>query len=443
MSRILIRGAHVIASPQHADHGKVQSILIEGDTISALGEDAERLARPSDDILDGQGRIVIPGLVNAHMHSWQTGLRGIGLDWNLMEYLGFMHGRVMAAMRPEDVYIGNLAAALNQLNAGTTMLADWCHANSTPDHTEAAISALKDAGIRAMFLHATPMGKAQSREEVESLLRNAAFTSSGLLTLGLAIAGPLYSPKDIAEADLELARDLNLVATMHHSGGPGCPDEVWHDLIAKDLIGPRVNIVHGNTIGDDLMDRLVDAGATFTITPEVEMNDGHGHPITGRLRERGVAPAIGIDIECAIGPSVIGAAVVAMVHQRAIDAPQPGVPPQATAKRINRMEPLYWATGAGAHALGMGSKIGEIIPGKQADVTIIDGRALDLWPNNDPLATVLRSNSSHVETTIVAGRIVKRGGTLTDFPERELMDRLSESSQHILEAASLPEEAFN
>ncbi|MEF2074145.1 amidohydrolase family protein [Consotaella aegiceratis] len=346
-------------------------------------------------------------------------------------------------MTPDDVHIGTLAAAVTQIASGTTTLGDWCHANLTPDHTDAAIAALQEAGIRGVVLHGAQMGSGHRREEIERLLASGAFSKDGLLTLGLAVAGPLYSPPDVAEADLSLAREFDLIAAMHHSGGPVCPPEIWHGLIKKGLIGPHVNIVHGNTIGNDLLDRLVDAGVNFTITPEVEMNDGHGHPITGRLRKRGIAPAIGIDIESAISPNLLFAAGVAMVHQRALDAELTLTEQRSGTVRIHRIEALHWITGAGARALGLAAQVGVIAPGRQADLTIIDGRALDLWPNNDPVATVLRAGSAHVEAVLIAGRRVKSGHALIFDNVEGLMDELREAGERILAAADLPPAALS
>ena len=111
---------------------------------------------------------------------------------------------------------------------------------------------------------------------------------------------------------------------------------------------------------------------------------------------------------------------------------------QSDANRICRIEALHWVTGAGAHALGLGEEIGTIAPGRQADLTIIDGRALELWPNNDPIATVLRAGSTHVEAVLIAGRTVKRDKTSAFKGLDKLMNEARESSERLLAAADLP-----
>ena len=107
--------------------------------------------------IDGRGMIAMPGLINGHIHLWQTALRGVAADWTLDQYFGVLIGQVVRLYTPEDVYIGNLVGALDQINSGVTTLFDWCHIVNTPDHADAAVDALQDAGIRAVFAYGTPM----------------------------------------------------------------------------------------------------------------------------------------------------------------------------------------------------------------------------------------------------------------------------------------------
>jgi hypothetical protein len=107
-------------------------------------------------VVDAPGCIVIPGLVNAHMHTWQTALRGVAANWTLLEYFKKMHAGLATVFEPQDLHIATRMGALNQLNCGTTTLADWCHNNPTPEHNDAAIAGLLSTGIRAAFFHGTP-----------------------------------------------------------------------------------------------------------------------------------------------------------------------------------------------------------------------------------------------------------------------------------------------
>jgi cytosine/adenosine deaminase-related metal-dependent hydrolase len=144
-------------------------------------------------VVDGRDRIVIPGLVNAHLHTWQTGLRGVAADWTLPGYFRQMHAGLATRFRPEDIYIATLAGALNQIRCGTTTLVDWCHNNPTPAHTDAAVDALARSGIRAAFFHGSPKPERRPgephysevphpRSEVERLLKGSGWQVLGRTT---------------------------------------------------------------------------------------------------------------------------------------------------------------------------------------------------------------------------------------------------------------------
>jgi 5-methylthioadenosine/S-adenosylhomocysteine deaminase len=228
MNRTLIRNALVISMvPGQVDPPQTD-ILIEADRIAAMAPD---LVANDAETIDATGRIIIPGLVNAHLHTWQTALRGVSADWTLLEYFRHVHAGLATHFSPEDVRIGTLAGALNQIACGTTTLGDWCHNNPTPAHTDAAIDGLHESGIRACFLHGSPKPDPRPgephfseiphpRAEIERLLRGPFASRDGLLTLGMAILGPHYSTTTVALADFRLAREMGLIASMHQGGGP-------------------------------------------------------------------------------------------------------------------------------------------------------------------------------------------------------------------------------
>ena len=122
-------------------------VLIDGDTIAAVGPDLT--AGPHANVIDARHRIVMPGFVDTHRHTWQTPVRGVLPSCTLDEYFAGMLNNIGMQYRAEDVYIANLMGALEALNAGITTLLDWSHVNNTPEHADAAIGGLTEAGIRA------------------------------------------------------------------------------------------------------------------------------------------------------------------------------------------------------------------------------------------------------------------------------------------------------
>ncbi len=114
---------------------------------------ATNLDATGAEVVDLTGRIVLPGFVDTHRHTWQSVVRNVASDWSLTEYLAGLHTGLSKYFRPEDTYAGNYLGALEALDSGITTLVDWSHNLATPAHADAAVKALKDTGMRAVFAH--------------------------------------------------------------------------------------------------------------------------------------------------------------------------------------------------------------------------------------------------------------------------------------------------
>jgi cytosine/adenosine deaminase-related metal-dependent hydrolase len=448
MTLTLIRAATILTMDDRLGDIAGADLLVEGDRIAAIGRN---LDAGDADIVDGRGRIVIPGLINAHMHTWQTALRGFAANWTLLEYFRRMHAGLATLFRPEDIYIATLVGALNQINHGVTTLVDWCHNNPTPAHTDAAVRGLFESGIRAAFFHGSPKPDPEPgqphfsevphpRREVERLLAGPLANRDGLVSLGLAILGPHYSTLEVALHDFRLAREFGLTASMHQGGGPAKTPGGWERLIEEGLVGRGINVVHGNDLSDELLGRLVDLGVSFSVTPENEMIQGHGFPITGRLLKLAARPSIGIDLESVLAGDLLAAARAALSAQRALDNAEArraaGGIPEATTIPVR--EALRWVTTEGARMLGREDRIGSLAPGKLADLVVIDATALNLAPVHDPVATVvMQACLANVEAVMIGGVWRKRAGRLL-FDGLELRQReLAQSGERLVQEIEL------
>ncbi|WP_156923568.1 amidohydrolase family protein [Burkholderia sp. WSM2232] len=448
--KLLITGGHVITMDPVIGNGRF-NILIEDDRIVYIGPEVQ--AHDAEQ-LDASGCIVIPGLINAHMHTWQTALRGVTANWTLPTYFRSVHAGLATCFNPDDLHIGTLVGALNQLNLGTTTLGDWCHNNPTPDHTDRAIDGLLESGIRAVYFHGSPKPDPKPgqkhfseiphpRGEIERLLKNRFASRDARVTLGMAILGPHYSTYEVSEHDFQLAAEFELIASMHCAGlEPKTPDG-WERLAEASLLGPTTNIVHGNNLTDAQLRMMINRGVTFSVAPETEMTQGHGHPITGRLRDAGSAPSLGVDLESAIAGDMFTVARVALASQRALDNAQARaetgqLPAHST---ISTSDALSWITIRGAEALGLQDRVGSLTPGKQADVVLIRADGLSMRPVHDPVSAVLMQGSAaNVDTVLVAGEFKKRDGKLLYEHLEQRLDELDASGHRISErfAALVP-----
>lgn len=415
-------------------------LLVDGDRIAEMGQ----ITPPEGaEVVDASRLILLPGLVNAHLHTWQTNLRGMAGNWTFGRYLQAMHQGLATAYAPEDIALSNRIGALTQINGGTTTLVDWCHNNPTPEHTDAAIDGLRAAGIRAVFMHGSPKPAPapgqrpyseipMSRSEVERLAK----TDLGpLIDLGLAILGPRDSTFEVSVADLKLARDFGIVASAHTGGRPFMYDDAIARLAAEGLIDDKVNFVHANNFTDDELALFHDCGGTITTTAEVELSMGFGRPLTGRWRDLGGDLSIGTDVEPACGSDMFASMRMTLQYQRDEDyraAAASGVALDEDAL-LTGYDALTWATMGGARMLGLGDRIGSLAPGKAADLIAISVDDPLLAPVLDPIATVvLHAGPSQVETVMIAGKYVKRDGQLLQGIRRSDTDALEQSARRIM-----------
>src|SRR5712691_13448306 len=140
MKRLLLKSGIVVTQDRKLGVLPAVDMLVEDGRIAAI---AASLAADAETI-DCAGHFVLPGLINAHMHTWQTALRSVAANWTLLEYFRHVHAGRVTVFTPADIHIATLAGALNQLDHGVTTLVDWAHNNPTPEHTDAGIAGLKD-----------------------------------------------------------------------------------------------------------------------------------------------------------------------------------------------------------------------------------------------------------------------------------------------------------
>lgn len=445
MTRTLLQGATIVTMDRQGVLPQAD-LLVENDTIAEIApqiraDDAQRI--------HAKGCILIPGLINAHMHTWQTALRGVAANWTLPEYFKKMHAGLATVFAPEDLHIATLVGALNQLNCGTTTLADWCHNNRTPAHNDAAVAGLLESGIRAAFFHGTPKPDPKPgetpfwevphpRAEVERLMK--AHQGRDLLSVHAAVLGPHYSTLEVARHDFRMARELGVIASLHQGGGPARTPGGWQVLDREGLLGEQINIVHGHALSDEELARFCELGMSFSAAAESEMSQGHGHPLTGRLRKLGRAPSLGVDLESVLSGDMLTQARVALGIQRSLDnvayrEAHGSIPPTST---ISAMEALGWVTVEGARMLRQLHRIGTLAPGKQADLVLVRADTLNMRPVHDPVAAVVfQASLANIDSVMVAGQWKKREGRLLGVDLEPKLQALEASGRKIVGALGL------
>jgi cytosine/adenosine deaminase-related metal-dependent hydrolase len=443
-TRTLLRGGTVITAAQPGEVLENTGILIGTD--GRIEEIGTELNAPDAEVIDVTGRIVHPGFVDTHRHTWQSIVRNLASDWSLTEYLAGLHTGLSKHFRPEDTYTGNYLGALEALDSGITTLVDWSHNLATPEHADAAVKALQDTGMRAVFAHgggAAQWGSLPSsvpHPDDARRVRDEHFSSGdGLVTMALALRGPQFTTPEVNRLDFELAKDLDLRVTVHVGDGYWGKSGPIHKLAADGLLSDRTTYVHCCTLGDDELRLIADSGGTASVAPDVEMQMGHGFPATGRLLRAGIRPTFSIDVCSSNGGDMFATMRTAIGMQRALDN-APSVETGEVLERISLTcgEVVRFATIDGAHAAGLADVTGSLEVGKAADIVVLDDRSLALTPLNNPLGSLVYSaHPGLVRDVFVQGRRVKRDGVLVGVDlDRIKADALS-SREYLL--AEMPE----
>lgn len=323
-NRKLFKGGCVLTLDKSLGDFKKADVLVEKSKIVEVKPSIEGVA--DCEVIDASNMIVMPGFVDTHRHTWESVVRNVGADWSLTKYLNSIYfGNIGAKLRPEDGYIANLLGALEALDAGVTTLLDWSMVIS-PEHTDELIRGLQESGIRAVFAHGIPGDRDYwSRDsrlnhtEDSKRIRSRYFSSDDqLLTMALAIRGPEFSSWSATVHDIQLARELDVLCSMHLGFGTWGPvDRSIEKLRREKLLGPDLNFVHSNTIREEEFKAIADAGASVTVTPEIEMMMGHGYPATGLILANGGRPALGVDVVTSTGGDMFAQMKFALQAERA------------------------------------------------------------------------------------------------------------------------------
>ncbi|SEH17366.1 Cytosine/adenosine deaminase [Natronorubrum sediminis] len=449
MARTIIRHGTVVSLDPEIGQVDDADILIEDGEIVEIGAG---LSAENAEVIDASDHIVIPGFVDSHIHLAQTQVRGIAGDWSLMgDYFDDMLGNITGLYQPEDMYLGGLFGALEKLYTGTTTVLDWSYPN-TPEHAERAVDALQDTGVRAVYTYGPPGDDAATwwfESDVglpEQQIREfdaEKIEDDDLLTLALGLRGPDFCTDETARGDLELARELDALATLHM--GAACwPSSVYGDDYQgfgclEDMLGPDVNVAHGNHFSQEDIDHAVEQEVSFSSTPEVEMQMGHGIPVTEKVIEAGGRPTWGVDVCSDISGDMtsqmrIGLQVQRMFENQAILEGDEEVTELQTTAR----DTLEMATIEGARALNLEDEIGTLTPGKRADIVMIRTDDFMTAPSHNPIQTVVfQSDTSHIDTVLVDGEPVKQDGELLNPLVEEEFDRFVASGERLIDEAGI------
>ncbi|MGH8766170.1 MAG: amidohydrolase family protein [Burkholderiales bacterium] len=421
-------------------------ILVEDDRIAAVGH---KLGAHADTEIDARGMIALPGLVNAHLHTFQSALRGLGSEWTAPEYFRHQAGNMSTRYTPEDNYLGNLMGALNQIDHGVTTVLDFCHNLKTREQVERSLDGLEEAGIRAVFGMARGMdgpmspnsplsaGRRPLEDEARALRKGRLSSNERLVTLAMAMSGPHWATYDVCVEHARLAKELDILLCSHatkKSADARVPDG-YDRLRSEGLLGPDHNLVHCQLLADEELKRILDSGASITSTCMNELHDYPEFPAAGRVHRLGFLPSIGVDVEVQVPADMwreTQTALRAARQEAMVDLAKAGK--MAERMPVPARAALAWATLGGAKALMLDDRIGSLQPGRKADLILLRATDLNLQPVYDPVYAIEQAHAGNVDTVMIDGRLRKQHGRMLLDPAwlRGKQGALADSARRLL-----------
>jgi 5-methylthioadenosine/S-adenosylhomocysteine deaminase len=433
---LLIRGAYVMTmSPRTADI-PVGDVHVRSGQIVAV---ARSLDAPGAQIIDGRGKIVMPGLVDTHTHLWQSAMRGRFGSTTEQTYFK-VRNALADGFLPGDMYQGTLLGATEAVSAGITTAVDFCHNNRGSEYVTACLQALRTSGIRCRFLFgastrslATRAVDLHSLEELSGAWSEA--VEDAPLTLGFAWRGPLgitalgaEQPKltdtAVAREEFVTARKLGLPIAIHVSGTAA--KQVFDSLCEQDFLGPDVQLVHFSNATMSDIRRAAESGASVALTPVTELRVGYGITQLSDYLEGGMRVGLGIDSSALAGNANL------FQVMKLLQLIECGRLQRETALPARRL--LELATLEGARSIGMEGAIGSLEPGKRADLIMLSTDALNMGRfTSDPVHLLVEAAQPvNVDTVIIDGRVLKSAGRMMAVDQERVMRSAEDSIKGVL-----------
>ena len=433
--RTLFKGGVIVTMDPKVPNLSTGDVLIEGSRIAAVGA---HLSADDATVIDATGSIVVPGFVDAHHHMWLGVMRRMMPDVDdLFAYIDVVAEKLGAHYRPHDMYLSTKLTAAASLDAGITTIIDACHSSRTPAHTDAALDALDDVGIRALHMVGAAMDKNASKAHLPADLKRLADNwnqGEGLVRVGLFGQLNLDWWKVARGFDMHILTEFigDLAKLSPEFAQPG-------------VLGPHNIFNHCTRVPQETWKLFADAGVNVTVNPRSDALFGFDDETFAYQQaiDHGLTPALGIDLDTAFGSDLFGEMHALFAQQRSAMRyrrfrREANVPAPISVDAV-----LKAATVNGARAAGLEREIGTLTAGKQADLLMIRTNSPAVFPVTNAIGTIVQAvERSDVDTVMVAGEIRKRGGKLVGMDVAKLEADVIASRDYLLEASGYRPDLF-
>ncbi|BBR39124.1 8-oxoguanine deaminase [Aeromonas veronii] len=423
-------------------------LVIENNLISEVLAAGQQPARPCDQLFDARDHVVLPGLINTHHHFYQTLTRAWGpvVNQPLFPWLKTLYP-VWARLTPDALALASKVAMVELLLSGCTTAADhhYLFPRGMEESIDIQVAVVRELGMRAMLTRGsmslgeddgglpprhTVQGQQQILDDSLRLVRQYHQRGAGAqIQIALAPCSPFSVTEEIMVESAKLAAELDV--RLHTHLAETLDEEAFClerfglrtvDYLEKvGWLGDRTWLAHGIHFNPDEIARLGAAGTGVCHCPVSNMRLASGICPTLDLEAAGAPVGLGVDGSASNDASnLMQEARQALYLQRL----------RYGAERITPRKVLEWATRGSARLLGRGD-LGELRPGKQADLALFKLDDLRFSGSHDPIAALILCGAERADRVMVGGKWRVVDGAIEGLDIERLIAR------HKLAAAAL------
>ena len=393
-------------------------IFIEGSDIVGIDETPEGFS--ADEVIDGSRRLTIPGLINAHTHTYMSMMRNVADDLSFTDWLFGTIEPIENRLEPEDAYWASLLSQIEMIRSGTTCF------NDQQMHIGQTTRAVVESGMRAVICRGLVGGEydLDERRIREALRERDAFAGCDRLTFRLGPHAPYSCGPGYLRGVAEVAKREGMGVHIHIAEGQVESDNMLRDHgctpveYVRDAGIFEMPTIAAHCIRVSESDRaiLAENGVSVVTNPASNMKLGNGFAPVPEMVAAGINVCLGTDGAASNNAQNMfrEMGLLALIHKGTHGTPQ----------CISADEVLDMATRNGAKALGLNT--GSIEVGRKADLALLDLGAPSLTPLNNPVAALAYSaNGSEVTDVIIDGRPVMRDRKLTTIDEERVRSEIA------------------
>ncbi len=418
MASHLIRDGTVMFAADQFEEGY---IFVSGDQIEDMGkgDPPKGLVEKADQVIGAHGKVVLPGLVNAHTHLSQTFMRGLAAGRTFQEWLRDVIWPLEAAMSVQQLKVAAMLGMIENLHGGVTHVIDHHKVTKSPSHTDAVCQAAVEVGVRLTLargwadLGAKPDDQAELLEDFQRLLEAWGGSSDHLRPVRIA-SGPMAlwrcSPEMLQRMH-SLATASNTLTHIHVSETANeveeferereCRPIEWLDRLG--LLDENLQAVHAVWVDAAEIELLKRRRAVVIHCPVSNAVLGNGiAPLTALVR-MGVPIRLGTDGAASNDTNdIFETGKFALAIARGVERDPAAISPSQTLDMLT----------AGCR----------LRPGERADIILVDLDTIHATPAHDlPSALLLCARAGDVETVMVGGQVVMQGRQLLTVDERAVL----------------------